>query len=138
VIRGRREGERGFFAFFLQKTASLIMKGGKKRRAIVLPLLETLKKMHPSSRVILLAHLDDQTRDAIYETIMEVLQSDKIPFRKRMYLRTKLSPFRSEFRDLIDKKKTSNQKKKKLMRIGGAPMSLVLKTAIPLLLQLFK
>jgi hypothetical protein len=109
----------------------------KSQRKIVLPLLGLLKGMKSSQRVILLSHLDDKTRDALYQTINSVLKSETVPARKRLFLRTKLLPFKSELRYLASKTKTSSQKRKKLTQMGGAPLGYILATAIPLLLNLY-
>lgn len=93
--------------------------------------------MKPEHRMIMLAHLDDKTRDGIYETITHVLKSDAVPFRKRLFLKSKLAPHKKELRYLADRKKGPVQKRRKLAQIGGGPMTHVLKTAIPLLLNIF-
>ena len=108
-----------------------------KKKHVLLPLLNALRSVEPKQRIILMAHFDDKTRDAIYETIAHVLKSEKVPFAKRLFLKSKLTPYKSQLRILANKKKGSLQKKKKLAQIGGGPMSHVLSTAVPLLLNLF-
>lgn len=115
---------------------AIIMVKGKQNR-VLLPLLEVLKSVKPDQRVIILAHLDDQTRDLLYKTIYKVINSDKIPFAKRRFLNSKLTPFKNELRDLGDANKTLFQKKKRLIQVGGGPMSYVLRAAIPLILDTF-
>ena len=109
----------------------------KSQKKVVLPLLALLKGMKSSQRVILLSHLDDKTRDALYQTINSVLKSDSVPARKRIFLRTKLLPFKAELRFLASRTKTPSQKRKKLTQMGGAPLGYILATAIPLLLNLY-
>lgn len=108
------------------------------RRRAMIPLLSVLKSMRPEHRIVVLAHLDDATRDAIYETITDVLQSDKVPIQRRLFLRSKLADHRSDLRYLTDKKRSKIGKKKKLTQVGGAPMYHVLRAALPLMLQLYK
>ncbi len=102
-----------------------------------MPLLHVLRSLKPEKRVILLAHLDDGTRDRLYETISHVLRSDKVPFAKRLFLKSKLGPFKKDLRYLADTRRTSTQKKRRLAQIGGGPMTHVLGTAISLLLNLY-
>ena len=110
----------------------------KSQKKVLLPLLSLLKGMRSSQRVILLSHLDDKTRDALYQTINSVLKSEAVPARKRMFLRSKLLPFKADLRYLASRRKTSSQKKKKLTQMGGAPLGYILATAIPLLLNLYQ
>lgn len=110
---------------------------GAKKKAVVLPLLHALKSIKPEHRVIILAHLDDETRDALYEAITHVLRSDRIPFRKRLFLKSKLKPYKNHLRYLTSEKRSGEQKKKRLTQIGGGPMAYVLREAIPLLLDVF-
>lgn len=108
---------------------------GKK---ILLPLLNVLKDVKPEQRIIILAHLDNVTRDALYSTINNVLHNDRIAFRKRLFLKSKLKPFKDEFRFLADKNKSLARKKKKLAQVGGKPLTHVIRAAIPLLLNLYR
>jgi hypothetical protein len=110
------------------------------KKGVLLPLLHVLKSLKPDYRVIILSHLDDATRDAIYKTITQVLSSDKVPAKRRLYLKSRLSPYKNHLRYLATckpGKRCQHLKKKRLTQIGGGPMSHVLKTAIPLLLNLF-
>lgn len=108
-----------------------------KRSKVVLPLLHVLKSIKPEQRQIILAHLDDSARDALYQTIGEVLRSDRVPFAKRLFLKSKLGPHRNDFRYLASPNKSATQKRKKLAQIGAGPMTHLLRTAIPLLMNLF-
>ena len=118
------------------RQAIVIMKANKKIR-VLLPLLQVLKEVRPDQRVILMAHFDDKTRDSLYETITNVLRSEKVPFDKRLFLKSKLASYKSDLRYLSNKSKSPTQKRRKLSQIGGGPMSHVLKLAIPLLLNLY-
>ena len=104
---------------------------------ILLPLLSVLKSVKPEQRQILMAHLDDKTRDRLYETIAQVLKSEQVPLAKRVFLKSKLSDYKTELRYLTTPGKSGREKKRKLAQVGGSPMNYVLQTAIPLLLNLF-
>ncbi len=110
--------------------------GGQPHK--VIPLLDALRGMKPDARTIILAHLDDATRDDIYKTIAKVLQSDRLPAKKRAMLRRKLETFKSEFRQLAGAKASPRRKKKTLTQVGGGPIGHVIKQAIPLLLNVFR
>lgn len=100
----------------------------------ILPLLEALKTVKPHFRVILLGHLDDRTRDALYQTVTKVLRADH-DRRSKLRLRKLLGAYKDQLRDLgAESRKSANHKKKTLAQIGAGPMSHVLKSAIPLLL----
>lgn len=103
----------------------------------MVPLLEALKSMRAEHRVIVLQHFDDVTRDRIYEAIMHTLTSERVPFRKRLFLRSKLAPYKKELRCLADRRRSPGEKKRKLVQLGGGPMTYVLRTALPLLLNLY-
>ena len=113
------------------------MATGKRSKKVVLPLLTALRSVPPNLRVILLSHLDNSTRDRLYETISHVLKSNRVPFAKKLFLKSKLLPYKDQLRFLADKKKSSRSKKQRLAQIGGGPMTHVLGTAIPLLLNLY-
>lgn len=113
-----------------------VLRKGKKVQEL-LTLLRVLTSVSPEKRVIMLAHLDDVSRDSLYQTIDHVLRSQKVPARKRLFLKSKLNPYKTHIRYLASKKVSSVQKKKKLTQMGAGPMNLILKAAIPLLLNLF-
>lgn len=103
----------------------------------LLPLLRALQAVPPAFRVIILSHFDDKTRDGIYETINTTLQSEHVPFRKRLFLRSKLANFRREFRTLSNPKASSSEKKRKLCMVGAGPMQHLLRAAVPLLINTY-
>ena len=110
----------------------------RERKKLILPLLDTLKSLPPDRMKILLSHLDDQTRDALYETITYTLSSEKVPFRKRLFLQSQLRPYRNDIRLLASRKVGSSVKKARMAQLGGGPMTHVLRTAIPLMLNTFR
>ena len=109
-----------------------------KQKKVLLPLLNTLKSLKSDQRVILLSHLDDKTRDQLYETINAVMTSPSVPMRKRLFLKSKLSPFKTDFRFLVNRRAAPASKKRRLLQMGGAPMGVILRTAVPLLLNLYE
>lgn len=109
----------------------------RKSVRVLIPLLQVLKSMKAENRIILLAHLDDVTRDGIYKTISEVLTSQKIPTKKRKFLKRKLLSYKKQLRRVAFDKANEVSKRRSLMQIGGSPMSYVLNSAIPLLLEYF-
>ena len=110
----------------------------REQKRIILPLLDLLQSLPPERMRIFISHLDDKTRDQLYETVMLSLTSSKIPFRKRLFLKTKLAPFRQHLTVLASRRASPSAKKTKLAQIGGAPMKYVLRLAIPVLLGTFR
>lgn len=110
----------------------------KRKQRELLPLLDVLRRVKPSQRVILLSHMSDATKDDIYATVADLLQGRRMPARKRRALKAKLLPFKDQLRFLADGTKSPSQKSKVLVQVGAGPMSVVLKTAVPLLLNLFR
>lgn len=108
-----------------------------KKKSELIPLLNVLKSLKSTDRVIILAHLDDNTRDDLYLTIESVLQSDKVPFEARIKLQKKLSPHKEQLRHIVDKSVSKQVKKKKLNQLGGNPLKLILNSALPLMLGQF-
>lgn len=106
-------------------------------RNALIPLLNVLKTLKSSDRIIILAHLDEETRDALYLTIASVLRSNKVPIEAKLKLKKKLSPHKKTLRHLICETSSEQSKKKKLTQLGGGPMKLLIDTALPLMLDLF-
>jgi len=103
----------------------------------LLPLLEVIRSLKDEQRVIVLAHLNDVSLDGIYRAITETLQTERIPIKKRVKLRSQLEPYKNEFRTLSGVSKgTPRMKKRALMQVGGGPMSYLLKEAVPFLLDI--
>lgn len=105
------------------------------RKRLLLPLLHALLRTPEDCRVILLSHLDDKTRDGIYEAIACTLTSSHVPLRKRLFLKSKLSNFKREFKVLASPKATPRQKKTSLCMVGAGPMRHLMRAAIPLLIN---
>ncbi len=109
----------------------------RKQKTQLIPLLNVLKSLKSDDRVIILAHLDDETRDGLYATIAAVLKSEKVPIETRLALHRKLKNHKDCLAHIVSQKTSSKVKKKKLTQMGGGPMKLILQTALPLLLRLF-
>ncbi len=108
------------------------------QKKVILPLLGVLKNLKAADRIIILAHLDDLSRDSLYETINRVLsQSSPLPSSKKKLLKKKLWPHRDDLRYLTSQKKSNREKKRRLVHMGGNPLGYLLKTAVPLLLNLY-
>lgn len=103
-----------------------------------IPLLQTLKELKPTHRSIMLGHMNDESCEAIYKAVRNVLQSNKIGTKEKKNLRSKLLPYKNEVRALSNDKKSRKSKRKTLLQLGGFPLSTILSVAIPLLLQAIK
>lgn len=108
------------------------------KKKTLLPLLSVLKSISPQKRIILLAHFDDETRDGLCKTIVEVQSSPKIPFYRRNSIRKCLAPYKKHLNVIASKGNSRASKKKRLAQMGGGAMTKVLKTAVPLMLNLFQ
>ena len=106
---------------------------------VIIPLLHTLRTLTPQQRVIILAHLDDVSRDQVCEAITNVLTSEKLPMKEKLRLRSELMEYKDHLRCLTNRKKSSRAAKKKvLLQMGGGPMSRVLTATCPHLLHVYK
>lgn len=110
-----------------------------RQREWILPLFHVLSRLKPDHRVILLAHLDNASRDSLYAAINSVLKDKggRLPFRRKLRLRNKLKPYKRHFRHLCSEGESSGCKKRRLAQVGGAPMGYVLKEIIPLLMDVY-
>lgn len=109
----------------------------RRQKTELIPLLNVLKSLKSNDRVIILAHLDDETRDALSATIASVLESEKVPIETRLHLHKKLRDHRDCLKHIISDRASSKTKKKKLTQLGGGPMKHILQAALPMMLQLF-
>ena len=109
----------------------------ERKRTIILPLLSVLKEMRADQRIIVLQHFDDATRDALYEVIEHALCDSRLPARRRARLRAKLMPHKHEWRYVLDRSRPPAMRKRKLLQLGGGPLSYILKAAVPFLLDIF-
>ena len=108
--------------------------GGRGRAAHrYVPLLDVLRRMRPADRMILLPHFDAQTRDCIYEAVVKALSS-KVPIRSRKRL---LQKIKKSGTAPPHSRSTAKARRDTLVQLGGGPMGDLLKTSIPLLLNLF-
>ena len=109
-----------------------------KKPRVVLPFLQTLMGMTPAQRTIILAHIDDKSYDMLYDTISYVLSRGrtKIKDTDAKQLRLLLDGHKCDLRYLCNHKRSREQKRKRLLRMGGFPLGLIASTAIPMLLDL--
>ena len=109
----------------------------RKPRA-VLPFLQTLMGMTPAQRTIILGHIDDKSYEMLYDTVMYVLTTGrrKLSDDDGEKVRRLLGEHKCDLRYLCNHKKAKTLKKKRLMRMGGFPLGVIVSTAIPLLTSL--
>jgi len=101
----------------------------------MLPLLQTIKDFKPKQRrSILLDHLDDEACETIYEAVANVLKNERVDPKTRSRLKKKLAPHKKDLRYLASFNKKPTLKKKKLVKMGGFPLSAILNAAIPLMM----
>jgi hypothetical protein len=130
--RGDVEGE-----MFIAPKLSASARKEKARK--VLPLLRVLQDFKPKSRrSILLSHLDDESCEALYEAVANVMLSDRIHPTVRAKLKRILNRNREPLTILSDKEADPALKKRHLTQMGGGVLSLILSTAIPLLIDLLR
>ncbi len=108
-----------------------------RRVRMLVPLLEALRTMKPAHRIIVLSHLSSTAQDHLYATIAKVLTSKRVPDKKRGQLKKKLEPYKKLLRKLADRSSSVRTKKRLLPQIGAGPLTHVLSTAVPLILQTF-
>ena len=122
-----------------KKNKSMRVAKGYRNAQVLLPLLNILMGLPSEKRIILLNHLDESTKDGIYKCIRSVLHSDEVSLRRRLFLKTKLQPYKSHLRYLARSSKNSSKvlKTRRLTQIGGGPMEVILRTAVPMLLNIF-
>lgn len=108
-------------------------------RKQILPLLGVLKGLGAPQRVIVLAHLDNATRDKVYDCINQTLSHrSALPNEAKSCLRRKLWKHRGQLRCLRCRKVSKKVKRQKLIQMGGAPLGYLLKSMVPLMLKLYK
>ena len=98
------------------------------------PLLQVLKELKPDQRTIILGHLDANGCCAITSCIREVIRNKKLPKKTKNKLRKVLGPQKDILRQLISAQKLS--KKKELLPSVGGSLTLLISTAIPILLEI--
>lgn len=104
-------------------------------KTVVLPLLQTLCSLTSGQRTILLAHVDDKTLATLCDTIRKVL-SARLPKLMKSRLKSKLGRHQVCLRRLSDECRLADKyKRKHLPRMGGSPLGLILKVAIPIILS---
>ena len=109
----------------------------RRQKTQLIPLVNVLKSLKASDRVIILAHLDDVTRDDLCVTVNSVLKSEKVPIETRLKLQQKLRGHSDCLKHIASDTASPNTKRKKLTQLGGGPMKLILQAALPMMLNLF-
>ncbi len=103
----------------------------------LLPMLQVLKAIKPDDRVILLNHFNDEAKDNIYKTITHVLNSDGVSRSRKRLLRNKLAPYKKTLNYFISPRSTPQGRRRRVVQLGGNPLSYVLSTALPMFVNLF-
>lgn len=114
-------------------------RSGKHQKVIrdLLPMLQVLKSIKPDDRIILLNHFNDEAKDNIYKTINHVLNSDVVRGGRKKRLRNKLAPYRKSLEYLSSPRSTVQGRRRRVVQLGGHPLSYVLSTALPMFVNLF-
>ncbi len=102
-----------------------------KSKKIILPLLATLADLSTCQRTFMLAHLDEKTLRTLCHVIDKVLHG-KFPFLVKENLSRRLKSKKC-LRQLCHSDRLSERGiRNSLTKMGGAPMKLILNTAVPL------
>ena len=116
-----------------------------KRKRVLLPLLNILKSLPAPKRSVLISYLNHDTLDGLYELIIDLNRSSKIPFHIRYKLAKKLRSSCDDFDCMIrgaekkpHKKPSPKVQMRRLIHLGGSPMADMYKVAVPYLLNVFK
>ena len=118
------------------------MKEEKKKSAKAvfkkqIPLLKILRDLPPESQIILLHHLDSTACCNIKKCIKKVLAGTNLQESKKKNLRKNLLPYKNLMREIANTK-PGHSTKNLLPQIGGAGLSLILSSALPLLIDIAK
>jgi len=104
-----------------------------------LELLELVKSIRPTKqRATLLKYLNEEGCERMYQTVANVLKNSKLDTKKREKLKCTLLPHKNTLRYLAKKSKSKSLKKRKLEQLGGFPLTAILTTAIPLLIEVVR
>ena len=109
------------------------MAKNRKKLQHLLSFLQSLKIVKPTHRKIIIAHLDNNSLECICEAITNILHNPNLPSHQLNKLKKHLIPYKNSLRYLS--KKNRKHKKKKLIEIGGNPLTYILSAAIPLLIN---
>ena len=112
------------------------MRKNSKKLSKLLPFLKVLNDINGQNRTILLSHINSESCSDLCETISNVLKNPSMGESERKRLRKMLSPHKQCLRSLVKKNQSVKQKQKKLQKIGGSPLGVILSSAIPLLLDI--
>ena len=112
---------------------------GKKTKQIkeALILLQSISKLKPYDRPILLAHLDEKGIDAISNLVFNLLYNKNIKFtpKKRKQIKQLLKQRINDYRKLAEKRRSFISKKRIVKQHGGF-IGALLGATIPLIADL--
>lgn len=106
-----------------------------------IPLLQVLKEMKGYQRQIILSHLDNKSLELICDGVGCVFKKhpQQIDSRVRKKVFGVARQNRKKLQLLMSgRQKNLSSKKRALIQLGGNPLALILSTAIPLLMNLFR
>lgn len=106
----------------------------KKKFRKCMPLLKTLSKISPEERQQLITFLDEKGCEALINCIQNTLYNKQLR-KATVPLRPTLLKHKLDFKNLLNEKKTSKQKRDKLVQVGGFPLGLILSTLLPIVEQ---
>ena len=104
-----------------------------------LPLLQIIAELPHRKRQLILSYLDGHSIRAIVDAIVSVLTERKnsdssLPKLHSDLIRSAVVKHKTEFKQLTHPQSSDDDRKSALIKIGAAPLSLILSVAIPLLL----
>ena len=105
-----------------------------RKKEVVLPLLQCLRHLTPTQRTLLLPHLDDRSTATVCEAVRKVLAA-RLPRLLKDKLKRSLLEHKDSLRCLSSPNRSLSSKRSTLPRMAGAPLSIILQTAIPLLVS---
>jgi len=110
----------------------------KRRRSVILPLLQTLKDVRPAQRRgIILSHLDSESCADLFEVIRHLLTHVKsLSAYTVKKLRRALGPHKATLKMLLNQRANMLKKRKRMAQMGGFPFTAILSAAIPFLFNL--
>lgn len=104
----------------------------KQKLRKCLPLLRIIKGLSKSDQKILLAHIDEDGLEAVYECVHNALSNTVIPVEKRKKLRNSLKAHKEDLR-FLTASGNKKIKRRKLLQLGGNPLDTILSTVLPIL-----
>ncbi len=93
--------------------------------------------MKAEDRIIMMSHLNNEAKDALYKTVTHVMSSENLSGGRRNRLKSKLSPYKKILSYFSSSRSTPSGRRKRVVQLGGSPMNYILNAALPLFVNLF-